>query len=146
MTKKHVIKLKNSEKGKLNELTHKGKEKVRKLKRCQILLLSDEGKSDVEIAEVLKVSTGTVVNIRRRYVNDGLESALNEKPRPGAPKKYEGLENAKITALACSSPPKGHSRWTLRLLADRAVELELVSEISYMSIDRILKKTNLSPI
>lgn len=146
MNKKHVIKLKNEEREKLNELTHKGKEKVRKLKRCQILLLSDEGKSDVEIAGVLKVSAGTVANIRRRYANDGLESALNEKRRPGAPKKYRGLESAKITALACSTPPEGHSRWSLRLLADKAVELELVNEISYMSVDRILKKTNSSPI
>ena len=146
MNKKYVIKLKNEEREKLNELTHKGKEKVRKLKRCQILLLSDEGKSDVEIAKVLKVSTGTVANIRRRYANDGLESALNEQRRPGAPRKYKGLESAKITALACSTPPEGHSRWSLRLLADKAVELELVNEISYMSVDRILKKMNLSPI
>lgn len=142
MNKKYVIKLKNEERRKLSELTRKGSEKARKLKRCQILLLSDEGKSDVEIAQVLKVSTGTVGNVRRRYVTDGLESALNENRRPGAPKKYKGLENAKITALACSAPPEGHSRWTLRLLADKAVALELVNEISYMSVDRILKKTN----
>lgn len=142
MNKKYVIKLKNEERGKLIGLTHKGKEKVRKLKRCQILLLSDEGKSDVEIAKVLKVSTGTIANIRRRYANGGLELALNEKPRPGAPKKYKGLESAKITALACSRPPEGHGRWTLRLLADKVVELEMVNEISHMSIHRILKKMN----
>ncbi len=142
MNKKYVIKLKNEEREKLIELTHKGKEKVRKLKRCQILLLSDEGRSDVEIAKVLKVSAGTVANIRRRYANDGLESALNEKRRPGAPKKYKGLESAKITALACSTPPEGHGRWTLRLLADKVVELEMVNEISHMSIHRILKKMN----
>jgi transposase len=142
MNKKHVIKLKDEERKKLSELICKGSAKVRKLKRCQILLLSDEGKSDVEIAQAIKVSMGTVGNIRRRYATDGLESALNENRRPGAPKKYKGLESAKITALACSTPPEGHSRWTLRLLADKAVALELVSEISYMSVDRILKKTN----
>ncbi len=142
MNKKHVIKLKKKELRKLTELTRKGSEKARKLKRCQILLLSDEGKPDAEIAKVLKVSTGTVENIRRRYASEGLEAAVNEKRRPGAPRKYKGLETAKITALACSTPPEGHSRWTLRLLADKAVALELVNEISYMSVDRILKKTN----
>jgi len=142
MNKKYVIKLKNEERKKLNELTHKGKEKVRKLKRCQILLLSDEGKSDVEIAKVFKVSSGTVANIRRRYVDEGLESALNEKRRPGAPKKFQGRQRAKITALACSKPPEGHSRWSLRLLADKAVELKLVNEISHIEVYRILKKTN----
>jgi len=142
MHKKYVIKLKNEEREKLNELTRKGEEKVRKLRRCQILLLSDEGKSDVEIAKVLKVTTGTVTNIRRRYANEGLESAINERRRPGAPRKYKGLESATITALACSTPPEGRGRWTLRLLADKVVELEMVNEISHMSIHRILKKTN----
>lgn len=142
MNKKYVIELTNEERRKLSELTRKGSEKVRKLKRYQILLLSDEGKSDAEVAKVLKVSAGTVGNIRRRYASEGLEAAVNEKRRPGAPKKYKGLETAKITALACSVPPEGHSRWTLRLLADKAVALELVNEISYMSVDRILKKTN----
>lgn len=142
MNKKYVIKLKNAEREILNELTHRGKEKVRKLKRCQILLLSDEGKSDTEIANVVKVSAGTVANIRRRYADDGLESALNEKRRTGAPKKFQGRQRAKITALACSKPPEGHSQWSLRLLADKAVELEFVNEISHIEVHRILKKTN----
>ncbi len=146
MNKKYVVKLKNDEQEKLNELTRKGKEKARKLRRCQILLLSDEGKPDAEIAEVLKVSVGTVANIRRRYADDGLESALNEKRRPGAPKKFQGRQKAKITALACSKPPEGHSQWSLRLLADKAVELEFVNEISHMEVHRILKKTKLNRI
>ena len=146
MNKKYVIKLKNEERNRLNGLTHKGKENVRKLKRCQILLLSDEGKTDVEIAKVLKVSSGTVVNIRKRYAGEGLVSALNEKRRSGAPNKFHGRQRAKITALACSKPPEGQSRWSLRLLADKAVELVLVNEISHMEVHRILKKTNSSPI
>jgi transposase len=146
MKKQYVIKLKNAELGKINELTRKGTEKARKLKRCQILLLSDEGKVDAEIAKVLKVSVGTVANIRRRYVNDGLESALNEKRRPGAPKKFQGRQKAKITALACTKPPEGHSQWSLRLLADKAVELEFVNNISHTEVYRILKKTKLNRI
>ncbi len=146
MKKQYVIKLKNAERGKINELTRKGTEKARKLKRCQILLLSDEGKVDAEIAKVLKVSVGTVANIRRRYVNDGLESALNEKRRPGAPKKFQGRQKAKITALACTKPPEGHSQWSLRLLADKAVELEFVNNISHTEVYRILKKTKLNRI
>lgn len=146
MKKQYVIKLKNAELGKINELTRKGTEKARKLKRCQILLLSDEGKVDAEIAKVLKVSVGTVANIRRRYVNDGLESALNEKLRPGAPKKFQGRQKAKITALACTKPPEGHSQWSLRLLADKAVELEFVNNISHTEVYRILKKTKLNRI
>ena len=146
MNKKYVIKLKSKERESLNELTRKGSEKVRKLKRCQILLLSDEGKSDVEITEVLKVSVGTVANIRRGYVNGGLQCALNEKHRSGAPKRFHERHRAKITALACSKPPEGHSQWSLRLLADKAIELELVNEISHMAVHRILKKTNSSRI
>lgn len=146
MQKQYIIKLKNAERKKINELTRKGTEKARKLKRCQILLLSDERKVDAEIATMLKVNTGTVANIRRRYVNEGLESALNEKPRPGAPRKFQGRQKAKITALACTKAPEGHSQWSLRLLADKAVELEFVNNISHTEVYRILKKTKLSRI
>jgi transposase len=142
MNKKYVIRLKKNERKRLSELTRKGTEKARKLKRCQILLLSNEKKAAAEIAKVLKVSLGTIANIRRRYVDEGLESALNEKRRPGAPRKFRGRDKAKITALACSSPPEGRSRWTLNLLADKAVELDIVDEMSHMSVHRILKKTN----
>lgn len=142
MNKKYAIKLKSNEQEKLNELTRKGSEKARKLRRCQILLLSDEGKVDTEIAKVLKISVGTVANVRRRYNQEGLESALNEKRRLGAPRKFQERHRAKITALACSKPPEGHSQWSLRLLADKAVELELVNEISHIAVHRILKKTN----
>ena len=146
MNKKFVVKLKSDEREKLNELTRKGSEKVRKLKRCQILLLSDEGKADTQIVKVLKISVGTVANIRRRYKNEGLASALNEKRRLGTPRKFHERHRAKITALACSKPPKGHSQWSLRLLADKAVELELVNEISHMEVHRILKKMSSSRI
>lgn len=142
MNKKHAVKLKNQERAELLRMTRKGTEKARKLRRCQILLLSHNGKNDSEIQETLNVSLGTIANIRKRYSKEGLQAALGEKQRPGAPRKFKGREAAKITALACSTPPEGHGRWTLELLADRAVKLELVNEISHMSIHRILKKTN----
>ena len=90
MYKKYIVKLKSNERKKLIELSRKGTEKARKLKRCCILLLSDEGRTDAEIAKILKVSSGTAGNIRERYVDEGLESALNEKPRPGNGGKFKG--------------------------------------------------------
>lgn len=142
MSKKYTVKLKNQERDELLRMTRKGTEKARKLRRCQILLLSHSGKTDGEIQKVLNVSLGTIANIRRRYAEEGLQTALSEKRRLGAPRKFKGRETAKITALACSTPPEGRGRWTLALLADRAVKLELVNEISHMSVHRILKKTN----
>lgn len=142
MSKKHVVKLKKRERDELLRMTRQGTEKARKLRRCQILLLSHNGKNDSEIRETLNVSLGTIANIRKRYLKEGLQAALCEKRRSGAPRKFKGREAAKITALACSTPPEGHGRWTLELLADRAVKLELVNEISHMSVHRILKKTN----
>lgn len=142
MNKKYIVQLKSQEKDELLRMTRKGTEKARKLRRCQILLLSHNGKTDGEIQEMLNVSPGTIANIRRRYAEEGLQIALSEKRRSGAPRKFKGREAAKITALACSTPPEGHGRWTLELLADRAVKLELVNEISHMSVHRILKKTN----
>ena len=142
MKKEYVIKLKETEQKKLKQLITKGSERARKLTRCRILLLADQGKSDTEIIGALAVARNTVRQVRHRYVTEGLEQAINEKVRPGAPKKYSGVQKAKITAIACSEPPEGYGRWSLRLLADRVVELKIVDEISHMSIERILKKTS----
>ena len=101
-----------------------------------------KAKSDTAIIKALAVARNTIRQVRHRYVTEGLEHALNEKARPGAPKKYDGVQKAKITAIVCFEPPEGHSRWSLRLLADRVIELEIVDEISHMSIERILKKTS----
>jgi transposase len=103
--------------------------------------LADEGRSDEEIIEALKVSRTTVNRIRKRYCQGGLDFALHEKPRSGAPPKIDGRIEAQLTLLACSDPPEGRSRWTLRLLADKLVELESVDSISHMSVHRLLKKT-----
>ena len=95
---------------------------------------------------MLSINSNTVSNICRRYVEEGLEAAINEKPRPGAPTVFDGKLKAKITALACSTPPEGRSQWSLRLLSDKAVELDLVDSISHEDVRRILKKTKLIPI
>ena len=149
MPKKYRIKLSQKKRKQLDELTSRGSIKVRTYKRAQVLLLADEnqtggGQPDELIGKQVKLSLPTIQRIRRRYVEEGLEGALYEKPRSGAPKTFKGKETAQITALACSNPPEGYGRWTLRLLADKMVELEHVDHISYGTVNRVLKKMNLS--
>ena len=110
------------------------------LTRARILLLADGGQSDAEIIDALKASRTTIVRIRKRYFEGGLESALNERSRSGAPPKIDARVEAKLTGIACSDPPEGRSRWTLNLLADKLVELGEVDSISGMSVCRALKK------
>jgi putative transposase len=107
-------------------------------------MLSDEGLEDDGIVETLKVSKSTVCRIRKRYREDGLDSALNEQPRSRAPSNIDGRVEAQLTLLVCSEPPEGRSRWTVRLLTDKLVELEVVDSISHMSVQRLLKKMKLS--
>ena len=126
----------------LKQLINKGTEKVRKITRSRILLMAHEGKTDTYIIETLKVARNTVRQVRSRYVQEGIEVAINEQLRPGAPKKFTGRQKAKVTAIACSKPPNGRSRWTLRLIADKVVELKMVDDISHQTVKRILKKTN----
>lgn len=149
--KKHRVTLSQEERKELEQLTRAGTIAVRKLKRIRILLLSDEGewgpaKANQDIAEIVEVSPATVSRIRKRFIQEGLEPAIHEKPKSGAPRTFDGDVRAKITALACSDPPEGHARWSLRLLADKMVELEYVDSISHMTIQAVLKKTNCSPI
>lgn len=143
---KKLVRLKAGEQKLLTEIISKGTEKARKITRCRILLLAAEGRNDTQIIEALGIARNTIKQVRFRYVQEGLEAAINEKPRPGAPKKFSGRQRAKITAIACSKPPEGRSGWTLRLIADRAVELEMADSISYQTVKRILKKTNSSRI
>lgn len=140
------IKLTKKEQKELKALTRSGTIKARKQNRCRILLLATEGKSQYEIADILRMSRTTVNEICQRYAKGGLENALNEKPRPGAPNIFNGKQKVKITALACSKAPEGKSQWSLRLLSDKAVELKIVDNISHMEISRILKKTKSSHI
>ena len=112
--------------------------------RARVLDLLHRGQHPNAIATMLRVSTATVYNIKRRYLADGLNAALTDKSRSGRPTTIDGLARAKITALACSTAPHGHARWTLRLLADKAVELDIVEHISHNAVKEILKKTRSS--
>ena len=125
----------------MKDLLHKGIHAARKLTRARILLrLQEEVKAEV-VATELGISSGTVYNIRNKYLQGGLSAALEERSRPGRPTIFEGFERAQLTVLACSAAPKGRAKWTLRLLAEKAVELKLVEGISHDTVRRILKKT-----
>lgn len=140
MRKQH-IKLSESEHSYLTTLISAGQLKARKYRRVMTLLLLDEGKTMSEVSNLLKYCYPSVVNLKKNFLAGGLQ-CLEEKPRAGRPTVFDGVERAKITALACSSAPAGHACWSLRLLADKAVELELVESISHSWVQSILKKTN----
>jgi len=106
--------------------------------------MSDAGKGDTEIINALSIARNTIREVRKRYTQEGLDAAINERARPGAPEKFNGSQRAKITAVACSQAPEGRQRWTLRLLADRLVELNIVDDISYKTVERTLKKMKLN--
>jgi transposase len=125
----------------LENLLKKGSLPASRYKRALALLELDRGRTFTEVAEIVGVTKQTASTWARKYKASGLEF-LTDKPRPGRPTVIDGLQRAKITALACSEPPEGYERWSLRLLADKAVELEYVEAISYGEVRRILKKTN----
>ncbi|GAB3219675.1 helix-turn-helix domain-containing protein [Spirosoma arcticum] len=129
----------------LQQMLSKGKHSVRSLKRAQVLLALHQGKTPATVAQLVGVSPAMAYNIRNRYLAEGLTVALSEKPRPGQPSKFDKAAQAHLTALACSEAPDGRSRWTLRLLADRLVELRLVESISHQAVGEQLKKTCLNP-
>lgn len=128
----------------LETLTRKGKQSARVIRRAHTLLLAQQGVGDVEIAAMLNITVLTVRNIRKRFVQQGLEATLYDAPRPGRPAKFDGSDRAAITALACTKAPAGHARWSVRLIADRAVELQLVDGIAPSTVFYILKKTSSS--
>ena len=133
----------------LEKLINSGHAPARSQSRARILLLLDRSQGqrrrDKEVAEAVMCSQSRVVDIRQRFVEEGLESALYDKPRPGQKPKITGDIEAQLVMLACSQAPEGHSRWTLRLLADRLVELSELESISHVAIGERLKKTTLSP-
>lgn len=129
----------------LQQLLTKGKHSVRSLKRAQVLLALHDGETPSAVAQLVGVSPAMVYNIRNRYLAEGLTVALSEKPRSGQPSKFDKAIQAHLTAIACSEAPDGRTRWTLRLLADRLVELRLVESISHQAVGEQLKKTYLSP-
>ena len=120
-------------------ITRRGKSSGRKVKRCLILCKADEGLTDQQVAEALMVGPATVGRVRQRFVEGGLKRALNDLPRPGQRRKLDGKQEAHLVAVACSAAPEGHARWTLRLLADQAVKLELTGSISRETVRQVLK-------
>lgn len=145
MRKLHVVKLTQEQRQQLLALTQKGEVKARMLRRANILLLTDKGMKDKDIADVVQGSESTVERTRKRFIQAGLEAALKEKPRPGAEPRLDGHVEAHLVALTCSQPPEGRQRWTMQLLADRLVELKLVDSVSDETVRRTLKKTTSSP-
>jgi transposase len=148
MNKKYRVRLTDEERKHLEKLVRKGKAHARKLLYARILLKADEDGpawTDERIAEAFEVSVATVARERRRYCEEGLEVALLPK-KPGRPRRrvLDGRAEAHLIALACSDPPEGREHWPLRLLADRMVELGYVESLSYETVRRTLKKTNLS--
>lgn len=139
--KKFIVSLSDEERQKLQSYVNTGTHPARSIKRARILLLADEGQSDPAIAEQVGVCKATVFNIRRRYYREGIQAALSEKPRSGAPRRFTGRDEAKLTTLACTDPPEGYQRWTIRLLADRFVRLGTVEKISKTTVQRWIKKT-----
>ncbi|UCC83798.1 MAG: helix-turn-helix domain-containing protein [Gemmatimonadota bacterium] len=116
-----------------------GRASARELRRAHILLLADEGLSDRRIAETLDLGRSTVERTRKKHAEGGLERALNERPRSGRPRKLDGRQEAFLVELASSDPPPGQVRWTMQLLADTLVELEIVDEISDETVRRTLR-------
>jgi len=150
MKKKYIVELVAEERERLQALIASGKGSARKLTHARILLKADSSKAgpgwaDAEIAEALEVGRATVERVRKRLVQESLEAALGRrKPRRVYPRKLDGDGEAHLIALACSEAPQGRARWTLRLLADQMVALDYVESLSYQTVRRTLKKTNLS--
>jgi transposase len=136
------IKLRKNELRSLITIIKRGTTRARTQTRARILDLLHRGRHPDEIAALLQVSLQTIFNVKRRYLSEGFEAALFDKARSGRPVRIDGTQRAKITALACSAPPEGYARWSLRLLADKAVELELCEAVSHNAVKEILKKTN----
>ena len=144
---KHKVVLSCKQRNRLKALSKRGEVSARKLARAHILLLADQNRpqgamSDNEIHQILNVSQATVTRVRKKFATCGLEAAIEELSRCGRPLKFDGYQRAQITALACSTPPEGHSQWSLRLLADQLVELGVVETISHDTVGLILKKTD----
>ena len=141
MQKIYRVDLTEPEQKRLRELISKGQDSARKMTRARILLLACLGKTDAAIADALHSGRATVERTRKRFVEEGLEAALVERPRPGARSKLDGKQEAFVVALACSDPPAGRARWTLQLLAEQVVALGLVESLDDNTVQRTLKKT-----
>jgi transposase len=141
--KKEHVKLSEVDRQYLNELISKGQHQAKVYRRAVALLELDRGQTYSRVAEIVGVTLASVSNLAGNYRKDGLGS-LQDKPRSGRPIEIDGKVRAKITALACSDPPEGYGQWSLRLLAEKAVELAYCEHVSHNTVKEILKKTNSS--
>lgn len=137
------IALTTEEVGYLTRFVKKGRKSARELTRARVLLLLHDGRTEMEIKETLGISRATVSNIKSRYRKENLQHALSERPRSGQPKKYDEKQEAEIVAMACTDPPKGRKRWTIRLLTGRMKERKGFETINRETIRLILKKPKL---
>ena len=138
------IKLKEEERDFLEDFVKKGTKKARAIARANVLLLVDDGYNSKSISETTRVHRQSIWRIKKRYLEEGLESALEEKPRSGQPRKYTEKHEAEIIALACTTPPKGRKRWSLALLIEELVKKKGFETINRESIRLVLKKAGLS--
>lgn len=147
----YKVTLTNEERAQLSALVSKGKSAARRLTHARVLLLADQTQTegewrDADIARALGIHPRTVERIRERCVTEGIEAALNHRtPRNKRPKVLDGAAEARLVQLACTATPDGHERWTLQMLADRLIELEVVETVSRETVRTTLKKMNLSP-
>jgi putative transposase len=145
MPKRHrKVHLTKAQRTELEAFVARGKKSAREINRARVLLLAEEGKGDSEIARLLGLSRGTVYNVRKRYqtkARQPLGEVLQDEPRSGRPLKFDSRVEAKVTMIACSEPPAGSARWTLHLIADQLVKLDVIESISHESVRQLLKKT-----
>jgi transposase len=151
MSPRYRVTLTQEERKELDAMTHRGKTHARRFIHARALLLCDAGVDGpawnvADVATALGVTSRAIEHLKKRFVEDGLEAALERKPREKPPREvvFDGAFEARLVALACSDAPEGHRRWTVRLLADKAVELKYAESVSHMTVQRALKKTNLS--
>ena len=140
MNKKYSVELSEAEREALRALTSRGTIGVRRYKRARALLATDAGETDAAIAEKVGLHQVSLERLRKRFVEEGLEVALAERPRPGARRRLDGRQEAHLLALACTAPPRGQKRWTMQLLADRLVELRVSARISDETVRRTLQR------
>jgi transposase len=151
MSPRYRVTLTSEERKELETMTRRGKTHARRFIHARALLLCDAGADGPawnvsDVATALGATSRTIEHLKKRFVEDGLEAALERKPREKPPQEvtFDGAFEARLIALACSDTPEGRRRWTVRLLADKAVELKFAESVSHMTVQRVLKKTNLS--
>ena len=150
MVKKYIVSLSEAERAELEQMVRTGKRAAYTINHARILVKADRNQangswSDQEIKEAFGMSIRTIERVRKRFVEEGLEAALKCRPGGGRKRNLDGEVEAHLIALRCSEAPKGKARWTLRLLADRMVELNYVEQLSHESVRQVLKKTNCTP-